>query len=422
MAMVIPGTYDVIWSRILGGNAVPLNGEALLAEDLVVSGLTEFDVDVPLVELTGTFKLNGATPPTGFYENGEVLLRDTITGDVFALGQTRDRTWSARVVPGTYDVLYSKLLGGSVVPANELALIDANVDLNTDGSHEIDIPFVTLSGDFTLDGGAFTASVYNNAHLWLSGVESGDLIDLGSSLDGSYQIRVVPGSYDIYYQDLSSTGLVPGNPWALIQPGAKVPKGKGGARTLDIDVVSGLVEVDVTVWGDVPPAGIYQNGIIVAVGAQGDVIELGETRDGGGSAMVVDGSYGVHYGHMIGDTMPINGNAKVGEATASPLLIPQGVDLQPGLLAGVFSQNGALFPAAGDYGRFVLRDQVTADRVVIGESTAGLYDEILLSGSYDIFYDHVAGIGVVANVGALLGCITFAPIDPYPGFGREPGQ
>ena len=33
---------------------------------------------------------------------------------------------------------------------------------------------------------------------------------------------------------------------------------------------------------------------------------------------------------------------------------------------------GAPFPAASDYGRFVLRDQVTADRVVIGESTVGI--------------------------------------------------
>jgi len=422
MAMVIPGTYDVMWSRIAGGEMVPLNGEALLAEDLVVSGLTEFDVDVPMVELTGTFKLNGAAPPTGFYENGDVLLRDTTTGDVFALGQTRDRTWSAHVVPGTYDVLYAKVAGGSVVPANEFALIDTNVDLGSDGSLEINIPFVTLSGDFTLDGGAFPASFYNHAHLWLNGGEPGDLVDLGSSLDGGYQIRVVPGSYDVYYQDLSSTGLVPGNPWALVQTGAKVPKGKGGARTLDIDVVSGLVDVDVTIWGDAPPAGLYENGLIVAVGAQGDEIELGETRDGGGSARVVDGTYDVHYRNLTGVTMPINGNAKAGEATAMPLLIPQPVDLQPGLLAGVFFQNGAPFPAAGDYGRFVLRDQQTGDQVEIGESTAGIYDEVLLGGSYDIFYDHVDGPSVVANVEAQLGCVTFAPIDPNPGFGRNPGQ
>lgn len=419
MTMVIPGTYDVMWSRILGGATVPFNGEALLAEDLLVSGLTEFDVNVPVVDLTGTFKLNGAAPPSSVYENGEVLLRDTATGDVFALGQTRDRTWSARVVPGTYDILYSRLLGGAEVPANELALVNANVDLSADASLEIDIPVVTLSGDFILDGGTFPAGAYNNAHLWLSGMEPGDLIDLGSSHNGSYQLRVVPGSYDVYYQELISNGLIPQNPWALVQEGAKVPKGKGGARTLDIDVVSGLVDVDVTVWGDAPPGGVYENGVIVAVDAQGNETGLGETRDGGGSARVVDGDYGVHYRYLIGDAMPINGNAKAGEATALPLLIPQAVDLQPGLLAGVFSQNGLPFPALDDYGRFVLRDQVTADRVPIGESTAGMYDEILLSGNYDIIYDHVDGTGVVANVGALLGCVTFAPIDPNPGFGRN---
>jgi len=417
MAMVIPGTYDVLWSRILGGDTVPLNGDALLDEDIVVAGATEYDVNVPVVELTGTFKLNGAAPPTGIYENGEVLLRDNATGDLITLGQTRERTWSARVVPGAYDVIYAKLLGGTVVPANEFALINENVDLSTDGSFEIDIPVVTLSGDFSLDGGAFPAGIYDSAHLWLNGAEPDDLVDLGLSNDGSYQVRVVPGSYDVYYQDLTSTGQVPENAWALVQTGAKVPKGKGGARTLDIDVASGLVDVEATIWGDTPPVGIYENGMIVAVGAEGDEIDLGETRHGGGSARLVDGTYAVHYRYLMGDTMPINNNAKAGEATTLPLLIPYAVDLQPGLLAGVFFQNGVPFPAADDYGRFVLRDQVTGDRVEIGESTAGIYDENLLSGSYDIIYDHVDGGQVVANVGAQLGCVTFAPIDPNPGAG-----
>jgi len=414
MAMVIPGTYDVLWSRMLGGSQVPLNGAAVVAEDLVVAGLTEFDVDVPVVELTGTFKFNGAAPTTSVYENGEVLLRDNDTGDLVTLGQTRDRTWSALIVPGTYDVVYRNLLGGSVAPANTFALVEENLDLTADGSVEIDIPVVTLQGDFTLDGAPFPASVYENAHLWLNGSEPDDLIDLGSSLDGGYQLRVVPGTYDVYYQDLLANGLVPENDWALVEAGAKVPKGKGGIKTHDIAVTSGLIDVEVTVWGAPPPASIYENGTIDLLGPEGGPIEIGQTRDGGGSARVVEGTYDVRYGHLLGDTMPLNGDAKVGEATSLPLLIPTGVDLQPGLLAGVFSQNGVAFPALGDHGRFVLRDVVTGDRVGIGDSTAGLYDETLNTGTYDVIYDHVQGVGVAANVGANLGCITFEPLPPGP--------
>jgi len=131
----------------------------------------------------------------------------------------------------------------------------------------------------------------------------------------------------------------------------------------------------------------------------------------------VAGTYGVHYGHLIGNTMPINNDAKLGETQALPLLASLAVDLQPGALAGALSQAGGPFPVAGDYGRFILRDVVTGDRVEIGESTAGAYDEVLLKGSYDILYDHVLGGAVVANVGANLGCVVFEPPAPDPGFG-----
>ena len=416
MAMVVPGTYDVLWRRLLGGSVVPINDDALLMEGVVVDGLTEFSVDVPVIELEGSFTLNGVAPPFSVYENGEILLRDLATGAVVSVGHTRDRAWSARIVPGTYDVLYSRLTGGSVVPANELALLESAVQLDADGVLDVDVPVVTLSGDFRLDGAPFPASFYNNAHLWLRGSQADDLVDLGAGLDGGYELRVVPGSYDVFYNGLSSTGLVPQNPWALIESGAKVPKSKNGTRTLDIDVPSAPLEVVVSMWGEAPPVGFYENGAISLRGADGDAFAIGETRLGGGTARVVEDDYAVHYTHLLGGAMPINGDARIGAATALPLLIPTPVDLQPGLLAGVFSQNGLPFPAAGDYGRFLLRDAVTGDRIVVGESTAGLYDETLLRGTYDVLYDHAEGDGIVANVGAYLGCITFEPLPPWPNF------
>ena len=40
-------------------------------------------------------------------------------------------------MPGSYDILYARLLGGAVVPANALALVDADVEIAADDSIDI---------------------------------------------------------------------------------------------------------------------------------------------------------------------------------------------------------------------------------------------------------------------------------------------
>jgi hypothetical protein len=418
-AMVIPGVYDVIWSRSLGGSIVPVNTDALVAEAVTVAGLTELDIDVPTVLRTGAFKLDGVNPPLSIYENGMVSLRDPRTGEIVPLGETRLQTYSKRIVPGTYDVIYSHMQGSSIMPRNAHAVVATAVDLTTEGDLAINIPVVTLRGDFSLDGGAFPQGIYNRARFWLRGMNEADQFAIGVTADSGYEVRVIPGTYSVVYEKLQSSGIVPENKWAVVSTGHQVQKAKGFSPRppkLDIAVASGLLAADVTIWGQPPPVGIYHSAQIRGV-ATGDPVVIGTTNAGGGNVRVLAGTYDLRYAHLIGSGVPRNGDARVGESSSSPLLSPVAVDLQPGTLSGAFTQNGQPFPAAAHHGTLSLRDMQTGDVIALGATSNQTYSTNLLGSQYEIVYDYVAGSSIVANRGAILGCIDFTPPPPLQGGG-----
>jgi hypothetical protein len=418
-AMVIPGTYDVVWKKVLGGGLVPANGDAVILENVVVDGLTELDIDIPAVLRTGEIRVNGAPAPASIYENGTVSLRDVRTGDVVTLGQTRHGTYEKVVVPGTYDVLYSHLLGDSIVPRNEKAVIAKGVVMTAAGAFVIDIPSVTLQGSFSLDGGAFPASAYNRAKLWLQGAEEGDAFPLGTTNAAGYQVKVVPGSYDVLYQKLISTGLVPENGWSVVLEDQVVPKVSKFGTTIDIPVTSALVGAGVTVWGQPPLASVYENADISAVAGSDPPVHVGQTRDGGGIVRLLARPYAFHYTHLIGGIVPANKDARVGEG--APGVATQ-VDLRPGSLHGDFTQGGQAFPASGASGTISLRDTVTGDLIELGSTTDGGYDLSLLGGHYEIVYSQVSGRSVVANRNARLGCVELVPPAPLQVVGLAPAR
>jgi hypothetical protein len=407
--LVVAGLYDVTYHRAIGGGLVPVNGDAVLVEEVAADGPTSLDVDIPAVERTGTFTINGALAPASVYENATVSLRDTRTGDVFPLGQTRHQSYEVVLVPGTYDVIYSHLIGSTIVPRNEAAVVAKGVVLTTGGELAIDIPTVEVTGAVSLDGAAFPQSIYNRARIHLQGAGA-DAFPIASSDEATYAARVVPGTYSLVYQKLISTGVVPENPWAVISTGHKIVKPLffRPQVVLDVAVTSGVVNADFTIWGQPPYDSVYENAAIFA----GDV-ELGRTKDAGGSVRLVPGEYDLRYAHLIGELVPANKNARLGTVSPTVGVKPIGIDLQPGSIAGDFTQAGAPFPGAADQlGRISLRDVATGELVELGTTEAAGYELPLLGGKYEIVYEHVAGQGVVANRGARLGCVTFAPPAP----------
>jgi len=413
-AFVVPGTYDVVYRLVLGGTIVPKNALVTLLEGVEVTGGT-LDIDVPVVTRSGTFKIGGALAPQSAYENGRVYLRDA-AGNVTDIGQTRDRTYTVKLVPGVYDAMWSHLIGDSIVPRNTWAEVVANAPMVASGSLDINVPVVAIGGDMRLDGQAFPGSNYNRARFWLEGASPWDVFPVGYSNDHTYAARVVPGTYDVRYQGLTTTGLVPANPWLVVEHDRSILPAKG-VRVVDLGVTSGWLDVEVTLWGDAPPASVYEHGKIRArpVGGGGR-FELFRTHQSPEAVRVVAGDYDVSYEHMLGDTIvPLNGDALLGAGHAQ-LLLPSAatLDMRPGPLSGVFTHGGLPFTAApAESAELGLRDVVTGDVISLGPTHTGFgYDVILLAGTYDIVYDHIAGGAIPANRDATLGCITFAPIDP----------
>jgi hypothetical protein len=412
---VVPGTYDVVWERMLGGDQVPRNDQAILGSATVSLKSSVVNVDVPVATLTGSFFLGGQAPPASIYENGRISLRDHATGELVPLGDTRDQTYTVQIVPGTYDVIYERILGGSLVPRNAIARLATAVEIEASGTFDVDVPVAEVSGSFLLDGAPFPASIYENAEIWFARAGEADGFDVGMTKDQTYSVKLVPGTYDIFYDRLLGGQWVPLNDWARIEAGATLGKGAGllGASTHDIAVPTGTITVNVTMWGWPMSPDAEDSALLLAVDpVTGDATEVATTFEGGGSALLVAGPYGLHYEHAAGG-VPSNGNARVGAATAAKFAKTVTIDLRGGVASGPVTRDGAPFPQDPlDAGSIVLRDVVTSDSIDLGSTADPAVGGPLLEGVYRVEYHHKAGTGVPQNDHAELGCIALLPLPP----------
>jgi mono/diheme cytochrome c family protein len=87
---------------------------------------------------------------------------------------------------------------------------------------DIDIPSVVLTGTIKINGTSVTSTT-DAGELFLKNA-AGDGVNLGDTSSGSYSVRVVPGTYDIYYQGAMPGATAPRNQSAKLSmnlcPGA----------------------------------------------------------------------------------------------------------------------------------------------------------------------------------------------------------
>ena len=111
---VVPGTYDLFYAK---DNTVqtetPMNQLAKLRGGVAVAatGTTVLDIDITSTVMMGTLKINGEPAAAG--NSGIVTLRSA-DGDRVVIANTARDTYFARVVPGTYDLYYTR----TATPAN----------------------------------------------------------------------------------------------------------------------------------------------------------------------------------------------------------------------------------------------------------------------------------------------------------------
>ena len=301
---VVPGTYDVVYGQVSKGTAVPINRSGIVMKGVVIPvGTTAtLNVDVPAVTVSGALTMNGASV-AGTSGMGSVQL-STPEGDLVTLGSLSSGTYSALVVPGTYDLYYAGAgASAAAAPRNTKVLLKSAVVVPAAGATlNIDVPSAMVTGALTING-AVVSSPDDEGQVLLRG-PSGDAT-LGLTSAGAYAIPVVPGTYDVFYKATTASALAPRNTSALLKTGVVVAA--TGETTLNIDVPSvaaaGTIKIDGATVTDMLDFG----NLALRGAATGDEIELGPTYAGAYATRVVPGTYDVVYTVFDNkDRAPIN--------------------------------------------------------------------------------------------------------------------
>jgi hypothetical protein len=396
---LVPGYYDVIYRVETPGPVTPHNDGAVLGNAALFAELEPYLIDIPSVPLSGAFTLSGAPPPESEYDDANVGLESILAGTVL-LGNTHDLGYELNVIPGEYQILYMHETGPNV-PQNQRARFAA-VEVIEGGNTPIDIPQVMLSGALTINGEMPPVSEFDDAVVHLQGAHNDDLVSLGNTHDGGYQVNVIPGVYDVYYSQETAGGTVPENKRARVQTDVLVD----GDGVLDIDVEAVAISGLFTLGGEPPPTSVYEDGSIYLRNmATDDAVLLGNTHSGGYSAIVVPGDYELFYVQEVGGSVPSNQNAALMGVTIVGAMTLD-VDVPVVDLSGEFLlATGPAPDSANDGGQLYLRAN-NGDSVLLGNSFAPAYAARLVAGTYGIYYRSEASVTMPQNNNGHFACIT----------------
>ena len=214
--LVVPGKYEVHYAQATAGAVMPGNLDAFVTDLEVTATGADVDIDISVVDVSGTITIDGATPPTSEYSDGRLYLRDPRSGDSVLLGNTRLASFASRVVPGEYDIVYVVETTGDGVPLNGAAHL-GSVDVMQTPSFTVDVPLTRLAGNVRVAGQLPPADAADHGVLFLQDVASADRIFLADTRAGTYSTRVTAGQYLVGYRVTKSTGLVPQNTDALFE-------------------------------------------------------------------------------------------------------------------------------------------------------------------------------------------------------------
>jgi hypothetical protein len=393
---VLPGTYDIYYRNNAAGPGLPVNQSAKLRSGVVVPAAgAGFDVEIPATAVSGTFTVNGTAPSFGA---NNLHLRNA-NGDDAVLGTVAmSGTYATVVVPGTYDLYYSNASALTGVPVNQSAKLQSGIVVGSSPvTLNIDVPATTISGTFTINGSSVPPA--NPGVLLLQNTTDLSAFVLASSV-GTYSTRAIPGTYDLYYRVYSAeTGVFLYQPTKL-QSGIVVG---ASALTLNVDVPTATVSGTVTVNGaQVPAAG--GNGRLTLRNATA-TRPFATTAAGTYSAPVVPGTYDLYYTAVtVGTGVPSNTSVKLRSgvvigSSAQTL----NIDIPATAVTGTIKVNGAQVDQAMGTGDLRLRNAAGDDALLGSTGIVGAYSQLVVAGTYDLYYAMVAGgTGVPANKSATL--------------------
>ncbi len=396
---VVPGIYDVIYEHKIG-DEVPLNSVAVVIAGLEISGDQVFDIDVPMVGVSGAYLLNGVPFSVSSIEFGKVLVRDAQTRSLTMLGDTRDQTYSARLIPGTYDLMFSHG-SGNTVPANVLTAFRRDVPIMVSGPLDMDVPTVSVTGIFTVNGAPTPGSVNDSGYIYLVDPDTGSKLLLGSTRFGHYQRALIPGAYDVVYEQISAISM-PANLSARFLAGVQFVA--DGTNDINIPVVeiSGAFLVN-----GVPAPNNSLDFANIQLRQGEDTVYLGQTRFGHFSVRVIPGTYNVNFESLSsGSIMPANTNAVIASVViAGPTVFD--INIPAVDFAADVRFNGGNFPGpiAGESARLFLEDPLTGDLIPLAFDypTSDHVARRMVRGTYRVRYEYESGTTLPRNTFATLG-------------------
>ena len=409
---VVPGTYDIHYRVDRYGPRVPADTDAVLLRGIEIrddlEADQEFQIDVPMVSLTGAIRVAGEPAPDSPNDVGELELVDPATGAVTPLATTADGNYEIQLVPGLRNIVYRGTSPGARLPVNTQALI-AEVPVGDVVEFGIDIPSVAIAGSVTLAGEEPVLAPESDGLITL--VNGDDRAPIGSVAAGAYAAQVIPGTYVARYSQISAGSDLPVNTAAALGE-FKVPDGEEATPPIDVDFVD--VSGSFTIDGQGPPDSAYDDALIYLRNPEtGDTALLGNTRNGGFTARVVPGEYEAIYGAELSEGLvPLNQAAVIDPLSAwTEATSARTLEVSTGLLLGEVQLNGSTPNTAPGRGALFLQQLDAGDAIALGDTESSLFERLLVSGRYLVRYrampepDGALARELAANQDAALVCI-----------------
>jgi len=405
--IVMEGTYDVIYELETEGATVPRNQSAV-----VMSGVNITSDQLPLLvpvttgDIDFDATLDGDPFPGSQYQRAEFFLRNNSSGDLVELGISYELSSNPPipVIQGTYDIVYRHLQGDQL-PANVDAVLESDVVIGSGRLiKEISIAFADITPSFSLNGGSFPVSEYNDGNFYLRGESPEDVFLLGSSHSvNPAAVQVISGNYDVLYRHESGT-QVPQNTNAQLQTGVVLD----ADGDLPVPVIMIGVSGEFTLNGNNFPADENESVQFLLRDAAdvSDEFIFGFSDINNGAVKLIPGTYDVLIDHVDGDSVPQN----VSRVVQSSVLLDSDQNLPVNTtvkrIGPTFTLDGMDFPASiYQSATFYLRDNINNDQILIARSYNDNDEVIVVNGSYDVIYEHLFGEQTPQNTNSVVGSI-----------------
>ncbi len=402
---VLPGTYDVVYSErsaVCTGTPYPCQQAVVVKTAVAIDKAGVLDIDIPTVHVAGRVTLDGAAPPAASYRRPAIDLRgiDKSTGILIDLERVPSGNVDVRLIDGTYDLIYADnptTCTGMPYPCQEGEAIKSAVAIHNDGQLDLDIKTIAVSGRITLDGATLPAAAYRQPVIALRGSSKdarGLLIDLERT-SGTYQVRLLPGRYDIIYRE-PSTGCT-GSPFpcqtdVVVRP--QVQLATNGVFDVDIKTVG--VSGRITLDGAAVPNSANTPPLLALRGADhsaGVLVDLSRATTGNYQVRVIPGSYDILYTEAstacTGVPWPCQQQRLVKPAVQLTTTGVFDLDVRTALVTGRVTLDKAR-PPAGDRVLLQLRgdDDSTGTLVDLARDPDGAYQRRVIAGTYKLLYDN----------------------------------